>query len=200
MDSSTRNYEALKVTYEITDLAKSLEKQLNISWGLEKITPFDACFYLRLTSENPVTIKNSIETLNTGIYIELSDPVYEIEVRPYSNLIREKGLVALNIFYDFYYRNEIKVFMVNHNLYEVVLNPGDIIATLSFKRIVPIDIVRASQINPADGLIKTKDNTWVQEEKRQRATENTINQNYNINNDTIYTENQIKKLIEDRLK
>lgn len=195
-----RNSEPLKVLYEVSDVAKKISRDTNLSWDLEKRHTFDNFFYVRATSINPIIFKPlSIEIVSTGLYIQLTEPTYEISITPYMNLLRKKSLGVINNRYDFNFINELKVLIFNYSSEENKINPGDIIGCLSINSIAQIETTKVNQIEQKQN--KTKDNNWVQEDKKLASIEENFNSNsFNMDSTPSHTENSINKLIDSRLK
>lgn len=195
-----RNSEPLKILYEISETAKKLSKELNLSWDLEKKYTFDNFFYVRLTNTTPIIFNPiSLTVVSTGLYIQLTEPTYEVSITPYMNLLRKKGLGVINNRYDFNFINELKVLIFNYSSEEKIINPGDIIGCLSINSIAQIETTKVTQIEQKQN--KTKDNNWVQEDKKLESSEESIiSSNFSIDTTPLYTENSINNLIDSRLR
>lgn len=159
---------------EKSELARKLEKDLNLDWSLKQEYPFDAGFDVRACIEETVYIPNqSRKLIGTGLYIQLDDPMWEIEVRPRSGLAHKNGITVLNSpgTIDFAYRNEIKVILYNTSTMGLgfQVNPGDRIAQICFRKIPMVTFEYVDAIERA--ITVSKDNTWVQELKNQEKTE-----------------------------
>jgi dUTPase len=191
-----RNSEPLKVLFELSDLAKTLEKELNISWGLEQKNPFDSIIYLRVCDEKITINSKKISIIKTGLYIQITEPDYEMRVDSYSNILRRKNIGIISGSFDSNYRNEIVLIAYNYGDANIELEPGEIIGKLQFNKITQIDIKKIYQISTEERYSGTKDHNWVQEDKRL------INSKISNSNFTteIITESMIKNLIEKRLK
>jgi dUTPase len=195
-----RNSEPLKILYEISETAKKLSKELNLSWDLEKKHTFDNFFYVRLTNTTPIIFNPiSLTVVSTGLYIQLTEPTYEVSITPYMNLLRKKGLGVINNRYDFNFINELKVLIFNYSSEEKIINPGDIIGCLSINSVAQIETAKVTQIEQKQN--KTKDNNWVQEDKKLESSEESIiSSNFSIDTTPLYTENSINNLIDSRLR
>ena len=182
----------LKILYELSPLAEELEKSLNIPFGLLCDEPFNISFYLRAVSEDLIILDPiKITPVNTGVYIQITDPLYEFSVKPYMNLLREKQIGVISTSFGYGYRNEIKLLMYNYSSEKVILSPGDIISLLSFNKVTCIEAEKKVNLETTDSLLKSKDHNWVQEEKHKskNKTESTVEYN-----------SSLSKIIEDRLK
>jgi dUTPase len=192
-----REHPNLVVLFELSDLAKSLEEKLNISWGLEQKNPFDNTIYLRVCDINSLAIKSkNISLIKTGLYIQITEPDYEMRLDSYSNILRKKNIGIISGSFDSNYRNEIVLIAYNYGDENIILEPGEIVGKLQFNKTTQIDIKKIYQISTSERYSGTKDHNWVQEDKRL------------INNkiakadftSEIITEPIIKNLIEKRLK
>lgn len=189
--------EPVKVFFELSDLAKTLEVDLNIAWVLEQKTPFDNIIFLRNCSKNNIIINNIPIVIRTGLYIQITDAQYEMRVDNYSNILRRKNIGILSGSFDFNYRNEIQLITYNYGDKESIIEPGEILAKLSFSYSSQIEIKKIYKISSiTERFSGTKDHNWVQENKKLKEKNNTVN---SIEN-TIHTENNIKSLIDKRLK
>lgn len=189
--------EPVKVFFELSDLAKTLEEDLNIAWVLEQKTPFDNIIFLRNCSKNNIIISNIPIVIRTGLYIQITDAQYEMRVDNYSNILRRKNIGILSGSFDFNYRNEIQLITYNYGDKESIIEPGEILAKLSFSYSSQIEIKKIYKISSiTERFSGTKDHNWVQEDKKLKEKNNTVN---SIEN-TIHTENNIKSLIDKRLK
>jgi dUTP pyrophosphatase len=187
----------LKVFFELSDLAKTLEEELNIAWVLEQKTPFDNIIFLRNCSKNNIIIDNRPIVVRTGLYIQITDAQYEMRIDNYSNILRRKNIGILSGSFDFNYRNEIQLITYNYGDKENIIEPGEILAKLSFSYSSQIEIKKIYKISSiTERFSGTKDHNWVQEDKKIKEKNNTIT---NIET-TIHTENNIKSLIDKRLK
>jgi len=192
----------LLVSYEISSLAQKLEKELNIKWGFNALTPFDNLYKLRACTESTISIlPNTSVIIPTGIYLFLSSPRFNTVIQPYTDLFFNKKLFTLTSIFDYNYRNELMVFMCSYNNEEQLINPGDAIANIQFTGSINIEFNKVTQIPPNEGDIKTKDSQWVQEEKRIKNIEQSSNITHTSYPQTPkYSKNSIQKIIEDRLK
>ena len=142
----------LHIKIEKTELAKQLEKDLNISWNLYQHYDYDAGYDVRACIEEPIYLEPNMERkiIPIGLHIELTNPNYEIQVRPRSGLAADHGISVLNTpgTIDYGYRDEIKVILVNLDLFnEFTVNPGDRIAQLCFRKIPTLWIESVDEID-----------------------------------------------------
>lgn len=190
-----RNSESLKIFYELSDLAKILEKELNISWVLEQRTPFDNIIFLRNCSKDSITINSkSILIAKTGLYIQLTDAHYEMRADSYSNILRRKNIGTLSGSYDFNYRNEIQLILYNYSNEDNIIESGEIIGKLSFTYNNQVELKKVYKISSiTERFSGTRDHNWVQEDKK--LIEKDV-----MDEGSFHSEDSIKNLIDRRLK
>jgi len=190
-----RNSESLKILYELSDLAKILEKDLNISWVFEQRTPFDNIIFLRNCSKDNITINSkSILIAKTGLYIQLTDAHYEMRADSYSNILRRKNIGTLSGSFDFNYRNEIQLILYNYSDENVVIESGEIIGKLSFTYNSQVELKKVYKISSiTERLSGTRDHNWVQEDKK--LIEKDV-----MDEGSFHSEDSINILIDRRLK
>ena len=96
---------------------------------------------LRANLTEPVTI-NSLERklIPTGLFIQLPEG-YEAQVRPRSGLALKHGLSVINTpgTIDSFYRGEIGVVLINLSNEPFVVNNGDRIAQMVFKKFIEVE-------------------------------------------------------------
>ena len=72
----------LEVKIQKSELAKQLEQTTGIKWELEQQFPYDAGFDLRACIEKTlILLPTGHTTIPTGLFIELGDPNWEIQIR-----------------------------------------------------------------------------------------------------------------------
>jgi dUTP pyrophosphatase len=97
----------------------------------------DLCAFI----EKPMVIKPLERFLiPTGIFIGIPNG-YEAEVRPRSGIAIKHGVTVLNTpgTIDADYRGEVKVILINFGTEPFVINNGDRIAQMVFKRVARVD-------------------------------------------------------------
>lgn len=192
-----REHPSLVILFELSDLAKNLEEKLNISWGLEQKNPFDNIIYLRVCDIDSLIIKSkSINLIKTGLYIQITEPDYEMRVDNYSNILKKKNLGILSGSFDSNYRNEVVLIVFNYGDYDITLDPGEIIGKLQFNKTTQIDVIKMYQISTSERYSGTKDHNWVQEDKK---IINSKIANSDFLNEPV-TESMINNLIEKRTR
>ena len=106
----------LSVKIEKSELAKRLEEKFGITWNLQQQYPFDAGYDLRACEEEDIWIEpNERVIVGTGLYFQIEEPYWEIQIRPRSGLAFKNGIMIVNSpgTVDFAYRNEVKVILYN---------------------------------------------------------------------------------------
>ena len=146
----------VSVRIEKTELAKKLEEVDDIGgldFGIYQHSPYDAGYDVRACIPNTIQLNpgNRI-VIPTGLRIELSNPNYETQMRPRSGLSAKHGITILNSpgTIDFGYRDEIKVILYNTSFVPFIIEQGDRIAQLCFRRVPTIDIEYVNEISRED--------------------------------------------------
>lgn len=191
-----REYNDLVILFELSDLAKKLEKELNISWVLEQKNPFDNIMYLRVCDSNIIINSKKTSIIRTGLYIQVTEPDYEMRVDSYSNILRRKNIGIISGSFDSNYRNEIVLIAYNYGDEDVYLDPGEVIGKLQFNKMTQIELKKIYQINTTERYSGTKDHNWVQDDKK--VINKKITSEFSTSE--IINETMIKNLIEKRQK
>lgn len=156
----------LNVKIEKGSLARTLEEKLGISWNLQQQYPFDAGYDLRACEEEDVIIEpNKRAIVGTGLYFQIEEPYWEIQIRPRSGLAYKNGIMVVNSpgTVDFAYRNEVKVILYNSGEETFTVSPGDRIAQACFR---PVPQVWFNYVDAIEtSVVLSQGNRWVQEEK-----------------------------------
>jgi len=132
-------------------LALELEKELNMKWDLVQNFPFDAGFDLRACVKQSTTLAaKSWLPVPTGMFFELADPYWELQVRPRSGLAYKEGVSVLNSpgTVDFAYRKEILVILWNLSDKDYIITPGERIAQACFRPIPLVNIEYVAEVSP----------------------------------------------------
>jgi dUTP pyrophosphatase len=107
------------------------------SYATESSSGVDLCAFI----EEPLTLKPLERLLlPTGISIGIPEG-YEAEVRPRSGIAIKHGVTILNTpgTIDADYRGEVKVILINLGTEPFVINNGDRIAQMVFKKVAQVD-------------------------------------------------------------
>lgn len=197
-----RTSESLKLLYKLSDEALSLSRELNIQWGFEKKNPFDNSFYIRAAIKEPVTIEpNKLIPISTGLlYVQITEPTYEIFINPYINLLRKENLGIIPSKFDYNHKSELKVLIYNYSNNPSTLIPGDIIGYISVLPIVQVEVENILILE--ENVRNIKDNSWIEEDRKLINLEKQLNSEYyKDNKDTNpYNQTMINAIIENRLK
>lgn len=142
----------LKVQIQKTELAKKLEKELNISWNLQEEYIYDAGFDLRACIEsntNGIVLSPNRQTIiSTGLHFHMLDNNWEIQIRPRSGLAAKYGIMIVNSpgTIDYMYREEVKIILYNSGRNAFPIQPGDRIAQACFREIPIVTFEYVDQI------------------------------------------------------
>ena len=163
-----RNYKVLQLSVKIekSELAKQLEEKFGITWNLQQQYPFDAGYDLRACEEEDIWIEpNERAIVGTGLYFQIDEPYWEIQIRPRSGLAFKNGIMIVNSpgTVDFAYRNEVKVILYNSGKETFMVAQGDRIAQACFR---PVPLVSFEYVDAIEtSVVLSQGNRWVQEEK-----------------------------------
>jgi len=122
---------------EKSSKAKQLEKTLGTSWSFEVFNHLEPFFHLRACIEEPITLEpEEIFPFPTGIYPQLTNPNFTIEVNSLSGLIYNYGVVMCErvTYFPYTFRNEIFIFLENKNHEVQTIHPAEKIALFSVKQ------------------------------------------------------------------
>lgn len=197
-----RDSEQLVVLYEVSTLAQQLSKELNIEWGLTQESPFDSVYFLRNSSLKEKLIpKKSVETIYTGLYVQLTDPRVRMQVVTNSNVLRSKNIGVLNSIFDYDFRNEITLIVYNYGDKDESISQGEIIANLTFSGLPLVRIKKVERVESGEKYKGTKDNNWVQEEKKER-TKDIVAKNYSNDHEknNPISKDIVNKVIQERTR
>tara|TARA_S200000501_G_C20788440_1_gene728338 strand:+ start:158 stop:754 length:597 start_codon:yes stop_codon:yes gene_type:complete len=156
----------LNVKIEKSELAKQLEEKLGITWNLQQQYPFDAGYDLRSCEPDEIVLEpNNRETVGTGLYFQIDNPFWEIQIRPRSGLAHKNGIMIVNSpgTVDFAYRNEVKIILYNSGDRVFTIFPGDRIAQACFRPVPQVSFEYVDAIEQT--VILSNAHPWVQEEK-----------------------------------
>lgn len=139
----------LAVKVEKSLLAKKLEDKLNLSWNLQQQYLFDAGYDLRACEEENIVINPLERTIiGTGLYFQMEEPYWEIQIRPRSGLAYKHGIMVVNSpgTVDFTYRDEVRVILFNSSKEPFLISPGDRIAQACFRPVPKVDFKYVEEI------------------------------------------------------
>jgi dUTP pyrophosphatase len=157
------------INIEKSTLALAIEKDYGIEWGFNQSSPFDPYFFLRACIVNPVTIDpGEVVPIPTGIYPQLLDPNFVIEVGTDYDLLCEQGLSIIDspMLFDYTFRNEIWVLIKNNFKEAQVIAPTKKLATFSVRQLPQMVINYVDQIEETPWNFKTS-KKFIQEIKKK---------------------------------
>jgi dUTPase len=128
------NSPVCSISIEKSYRALELEKTMGIEWAFDDDNPLDTFFYIRAALSEPLTIPaGKIVPIPAGIYPHIHSPKYEIEVRSFSTVVYQQGLVVADgvSCFNYGFRNEIWVLIENKNEQAQIIQPAQKIALFS---------------------------------------------------------------------
>jgi len=137
------NLKICEINIEKSTLAKKLEETYQIDWGFEVYNHMEPFFHLRACIEEPLLIeRGDIVPVPTGIYPQILNPSYVIEIASLSGLIYNYKTVMPEgvTYFPYTFRDEISVFLENKNSEAVIIQPTQKIAQLTVKELPRIVI------------------------------------------------------------
>ena len=159
----------LNVKIEKSELARELEEKLGITWDLQQQFPFDAGYDLRACEDTEIVIEsNDRQTVGTGLYFQIDDPYWEIQIRPRSGLAHKHGIMIVNSpgTIDFAYRQEVKIILYNSGKDPFTIFAGDRIAQACFRPVPQVSFEYVNNIEQT--VILSNADKWVYEEKAKK--------------------------------
>lgn len=142
-----------EIKIEKSEKARLLEKKLGLSWSFEVYNHLEPFYHLRACIEEPFTLEpGEILPCPTGIYPELTNPHFAIEVNSLSGLIYNHGVVMVErvTYFPYTYRDEIWIHLENKNVEPVIIHPGQKIAQMTVKLLPRMVIKYVNQIQKSD--------------------------------------------------
>jgi len=125
-----------EISIEKSTLALALEQKYSLDWGFDVHHHVESFYYLRACiEEKEFFAPGEIKPIPTGIYPELHNPQFEIEIRNYSNLVYENQICLAEgvCYFPYTYRNEIYLLIENKNQKAQYIHPAQKIALFSVK-------------------------------------------------------------------
>lgn len=132
-----QDLQVCEINIEKSTKALLLEKRFNMNWSFEEYNHLESTFHLRACIEEEIVFQpGEIKLIPTGIYPQLLNPKFEIEIRSSSTLLYEKGLVQAEgvTYFPYTFRNEIFIFLENKNHEVQTIHPAEKIALFSVKQ------------------------------------------------------------------
>ena len=137
------NLKICEINIEKSTLAKSLEEMYQVDWGFEVYNHMEPFFHLRACIEEPLVIEiGDIVPVPTGIYPQILNPSYVIEVTSLSGMIYNYKTVMPEgvTYFPYTFRDEMWVFLENKNNEAVIVQPTQKIAQFTVKELPRIVI------------------------------------------------------------
>ncbi len=137
------NLKICEINIEKSTLAKSLEETYQVDWGFEVYNHMEPFFHLRACVEEPLVIEiGDIVPVPTGIYPQILNPSYVIEVTSLSGMIYNYKTVMPEgvTYFPYTFRDEMWVFLENKNNEAVIVQPTQKIAQFTVKELPRIVI------------------------------------------------------------
>jgi len=126
-----------EINIEKSTLALELEKQFSINWSFDEYNHLEPSFHIRAALKEEVIINpGDIVPIPTGLYPQLLNPRFEIEIRSLTSLLWEQGLVQADgiTYFPYTFRNEIYVLIENKSKEVRTIHPAQKIALFSVKQ------------------------------------------------------------------
>jgi len=136
--SHLKDLTVCEINIEKSILAKQLEKDFSIDWGFEIYNHLEPFYHLRACIEKEMEIKpGEIVPIPTGVYPQLLNPRFTIEVTSLSGMIYNYNLVMPEgvTYFPYTFRDEIWVFIENKNSEAVTIQPTQKIAQFTVKQL-----------------------------------------------------------------
>jgi len=137
------NLKICEINIEKSTLAKSLEETYQVDWGFEVYNHMEPFFHLRACIEEPLVIEiGDIVPVPTGIYPQILNPSYVIEVTSLSGMIYNYKTVMPEgvTYFPYTFRDEMWIFLENKNNEAVIVQPTQKIAQFTVKELPRIVI------------------------------------------------------------
>jgi len=193
-----QDYLICSIDIEKSSTAKDLEQIYGIEWGFDSQTPIDSFFHLRACIKKPIKINpGAILPIPTGIYPQLKNPNFELEVRSYSTAIYEQGLALAEgiTYFPYTFRNEIWLLIENKFEQGQIIQPAQKIALLSVKLQPRMVINYVDQIEQIDIKIGAS-KSYIQKIKKDLNPDVYDKKLEKRNNQAEYTREDVKKYLD----
>lgn len=157
-NSLLNDLQVCELKIEKSSKAKLLEKTLGTSWSFEVFNHLEPFFHLRACIEESIILEpEEIFPFPTGIYPQLTNPNFIIEVNSLSGLIYNYGVVMCErvTYFPYTFRDEIWIHLENKNHEPVIIHPGQKIAQMTVKQLPRIVIKYVEEIEKSDWKINS---------------------------------------------
>lgn len=128
------DYQICEIDIEKSTTAKQLEKIYSCEWGFNQNSTIDPFFVLRACITKPVSFPvGKMIPIPTGIYPQLKNPNFSIEISSFSDLVYEQGIALADgvSTCEYTFRNEIWLLLQNNSKQVQTLQPTQKVATFS---------------------------------------------------------------------
>ena len=142
-----------EIKIEKSSKAQYLEKKLNLSWSFEVYNHLEPFHHLRACIDEDIEIKSGeILPFPTGIYPQILNPHFTIEISSLSGLIYNYGVVMAEgvTYFPYTFRDEIWIHLENKNSKAVIIQPGQKIAQMTVKLLPRIVIKYVDEIEKSN--------------------------------------------------
>lgn len=175
-------------------VAKKLEQEYNIDWGFEVYNHMEPFYHLRACIEEELIIEpGEIVPIPTGIYPQLLNPKFVIEVTSLSGMIYNYELVMPEgvTYFPYTFRDEIWVFIENKNQEAQIIQPAQKIAQFTVKQLPRMVIKYVESI---------EESPWKMNSGKSfiRQIKDKVRNRIKIKNSKNYERNEIKSIIGDK--
>jgi dUTP pyrophosphatase len=156
--SLLKDLQVCEIKIEKSSKAKYLESKLGTSWSFEIYNHLEPFFHLRACIDTDITLEpGEIFPFPTGIYPQLTNPNFTIEVNSLSGLIYSYGVVMCErvTYFPYTFRDEIWIHLENKNHEAVIIRPGQKIAQMTVKQLPRIVIKYVDEIEKSDWKINS---------------------------------------------
>ena len=192
------DYLVCNIDIEKSTTALHLEKEYGIEWGFNQQTPLDSHFHLKACITKPVKINpHSVMPMPTGIYPQLKNPNFELEVHSSSSVLYDQGIALAEgvTYFTHTFRNEIWLLIENKFDTVQTIQPTQNLALLTVKLRPQIVINYVHEIEKSDINIGSSKN-YIQKIKKKINPEmydEKVKRRMNKNNDQAsYTRENIE--------
>jgi len=128
------DYQICEIDIEKSTTAKELEKIYSCEWGFNQNSTIDPFFVLRACITKSVSFPvGKMIPIPTGIYPQIKNPNFSIEITSFSDLVYEQGIILADGIStcEYTFRNEIWLLLQNNSEQVQTIQPTQKVATFS---------------------------------------------------------------------
>ena len=128
------DYRICEIDIEKSTTAKYLEQVYSCEWGFDQNSTIDPFVVLRACITKSVTFPvGKMIPIPTGIYPQIKNPNFGIDVRSFSELVYEQGIALADgvSTFEYTFRNEMWILLQNNSKQVQTLQPTQKVATFS---------------------------------------------------------------------